>query len=219
MTATSGTGTRVKTATQTITVTVTDVSGEAPGKPAKPRVSAASVTSLRVNWSAPSNAGPAITDYDVQYRAGTSGAWSTKSHSGTATATTLTGLTEDTPYQVQVRAKNAEGTGAWSDSGSGTPAEEDDLPADTTTTGEVEVGGAAVRGDILAPVEETVTWTIINTEGEEEEKTGTVYDFDTDWFAVELEEGRTYRIDMKGAIHADDERSHPAPPADQRDLQ
>ncbi len=205
VTATSGMGTRVKTATQTITVTVTDVSGEAPGKPAKPRVSAASVTSLRVNWSAPSNAGPAITDYDVQYRAGTSGAWSTKSHSGTATATTLTELTEDTPYQVQVRAKNAEGTGAWSDSGSGTPAEEDDLPADTTTTGEVEVGEAAVRGDILAPVEETVTWTIINTEGDEEEQTGTVYDFDTDWFAVELEEGRTYRIDMEGAIHADDD--------------
>ena len=69
-TATSGTGTREKTATQTITVTVTDMSGEAPGKPAKPRVSAASATSLRVNWSAPSNAGPAITDYDVRYRAG-----------------------------------------------------------------------------------------------------------------------------------------------------
>ena len=204
VTATSGTGTREMTATQTITVTVTDVSGEAPGKPAKPRVSAASVTSLRVNWSAPSNAGPAITDYDVQYRAGTSGAWSTKSHSGTATATTLTGLTEDTPYQVQVRAKNAEGTGAWSDSGSGTPAEEDDLPADTTTTGEVEVGGAAVRGDILAPVEETVTWTAINAEGVEVEHTQVVYTFDTDWFAVQLEEGRTYRIDMKGALLSTD---------------
>ena len=31
------------------------------------------------------------------------------------------------------------------------------------------------------------------------------WDFDTDWFAVELEEGRTYRIDMKGAILADDD--------------
>ena len=203
--ATSGTGTREKTATQTITVTVTDMSGEAPGKPAKPRVSAASATSLRVNWSAPSNAGPAITDYDVQYRAGTSGAWSMKNHSGTATATTLTRLTEDTPYQVQVRAKNDEGTGAWSASGSGTPAEEDDLPADTTTTGEVEVGGAAVGGDIFEPVKETVTWMIIDDEGEEVEATGIVYDFDTDWFAVELEEGRTYQIDMKGAIHADDD--------------
>ncbi len=188
VTATSGTETRVKTATQTITVTVTDVSGEAPGKPAKPRVSAASVTSLRVNWSAPSNAGPAITDYDVRYRAGTSGTWSTKSHSGTATATTLTGLTEDTPYQVQVRAKNAEGTGAWSDSGSGTPAEEDDLPADTTTTGEVEVGRAAVRGDILAPE---------FSEGDGPNEVDG-WDFDTDWFEVELEADKTYRIDMWG---------------------
>ena len=116
-------------------------------------------------------------------------------------ATTLTGLTEDTPYQVQVRAKNAEGTGAWSDSGSGTPAEEDDLPADTTTTGEVEVGVAAVRGDILAPDEETATW--IDDDDEVQEQI--VYTFDTDWFAVELEEGQTYRIDMKGAIHDDDD--------------
>ena len=194
VTATSGTGTRVKTATQTITVTVTDVSGEAPGKPAKPRVSAASATSLRVNWSAPDNEGPPITDYDVRYRAGNSGGWSDASHTGKATTATLTGLTENTSYQVQVRATNAEGTGAWSDSGSGTPAEEDDLPADTTTTGEVEVGEAAVRGDILAPDEETATW--IDDDDEVQEQI--VYTFDTDWFAVELEKDKTYRIDMKG---------------------
>ena len=203
--ATSGMGTREMTATQTITVTVTDVSGEAPGKPAKPRVSAASATSLRVNWSAPDNEGPAITDYDVRYRAGNSGNWSDASHTGTATTATLTGLTEDTSYQVQVRAKNAEGTGAWSDSGSGTPAEEDDLPADTSTTGTVEVDGSAARSDIHKPVEETATWTVPDDEGNEEVHEQIVYDFDTDWFAVELEEGRTYRIDMKGAIHADDD--------------
>ena len=84
VTATSGIGTRVKTATQTITVTVTDVDTEAPGKPAKPRVSAASATSLRVNWSAPDNEGPPITDYDVRYRAGNSGGWSDASHTGKA---------------------------------------------------------------------------------------------------------------------------------------
>ena len=61
------------------------------------------------------------------------------------------------------------------------------------------MNGSAVRGDIHEPVEETVTWTIINTAGEEEEVEGTVYDFDTDWFAVELEKDKTYRIDMKGA--------------------
>ena len=119
VTATSGTGTREKTATQTITVRVTDVDTEAPGKPAAPSVAAASVTSLAVNWSAPSNAGPAISDYDVQYRAGTSGGWSDGGHSGTATAATLTGLEEDTSYQVQVRATNDEGTSNWSESGEG----------------------------------------------------------------------------------------------------
>ena len=120
VTATSGTGTREKTATQTITVTVTDVSGEAPGKPAAPDVAAASVTSLTVSWSAPANAGPAITDYDVQYREGTSGSWTDGGHDGTATTATLSGLSENTSYQVQVRATNDEGTGDWSDSGSGT---------------------------------------------------------------------------------------------------
>ena len=120
VTATSGMGERVKTATQTITVTVTDVSGEAPGKPDAPTVSAASVSRLTVNWSAPANAGPAITDYDVQYREGTSGNWSDAGHTGTAVTATLTGLSENTSYQVQVRATNAEGTGAWSNAGSGT---------------------------------------------------------------------------------------------------
>ena len=120
--ATSGTETRVKTATLTITVTVTDVSGEAPRRPGAPSVSAASAasaTSLSVNWSAPDNEGPPITDYDVQYREDNGGGWSDASHTGTARATTLTGLTEDTSYQVQVRATNAEGAGSWSDSGSG----------------------------------------------------------------------------------------------------
>ncbi len=120
VTATSGAGEREKTATQTITVTVTDVAGEAPGKPAAPTVAPASVSRLTVNWSAPANAGPAITDYDVQYRAGNSGDWSDGNHNGTATTATLTGLSENTSYQVQVRATNAEGTGAWSDSGTGT---------------------------------------------------------------------------------------------------
>ncbi len=171
--ATSGTGTREMTADQTITVTVTDVDTEAPGKPGTPTVSAGSATSLRVNWSAPSNAGPPITDYDVQYRAGTSGDWSDGGHVGTATTATLTGLSEDTSYQVQVRATNAEGTGDWSDSGSGTTdaAASDDCTDDTTTTCEVDVGGSA---------------------------TGTLDAGDRDWFKVELEADTRYQIDVEG---------------------
>ena len=117
--ATSGTGDRELTATQTITVTVTDDDTEAPAAPDAPSVSPASATSLNVSWSAPDNAGPEITDYDVQYRAGTSAPWSDGSHIGTALTAILTGLEEDTNYQVQVRATNAEGTGGWSASGSG----------------------------------------------------------------------------------------------------
>ena len=42
-----------------------------PGAPTAPSVSAASSSSLTVIWSAPDDGGSAITDYDVQYRAGT----------------------------------------------------------------------------------------------------------------------------------------------------
>ena len=58
-----------------------------------------------------------------------------------------------------------------------------DLPANATTNGVLVADGLAVRGTINEPVFV---------------KRG--YSFDTDWFAVELEAGRTYRIDMKGAI-------------------
>ena len=51
-------------------MTVTD---ENPGKPLAPTVSAATPYSLMVEWMEPENTGPAITDYDVQYREGDSG--------------------------------------------------------------------------------------------------------------------------------------------------
>ena len=118
VTATSGAGEREKTATQTITVTVTDVAGEAPGKPAAPAVSAASVSSLNVSWTAPANAGPAITDYDYRHRTSPDGSWTEVTDTEiTALSATIAGLAEGTSYDVQVRATNDEGTGAWSDSG------------------------------------------------------------------------------------------------------
>ena len=102
----------------TVTVKVADTS-EPPGQPIMPTVEVASTTSLKVTWSAPPNAGPDITDYDVRYRVGTSGNWTNHTYNDTATSTTITGLTEDTGYEVQVRASNAEGTGDWSNSGTG----------------------------------------------------------------------------------------------------
>ena len=119
--ATSGTGDRVKTADQTITVTVTDVDGEAPGVPAAPMVTAASVTSVTAAWTAPANAGPPITDYDYRYRVTSpQGAWTEVTGTTiTALGATITGLAEDTEYDVQVRATTDEGTSGWSGSGSG----------------------------------------------------------------------------------------------------
>ena len=51
----------------------------------------------------------------MRYRVSTSGPWTTDAgHSGTALTLTLTGLTAETTYQVQVQATNAEGPGDWS---------------------------------------------------------------------------------------------------------
>ena len=105
--------------TVTVTINVTDVA-EPPAKPAAPSVSGASTTSLSVSWSAPTNTGkPAITNYDLRYRAGTGGSWSNGPQNVTGTTATISSLTAGTSHQVQVRATNAEGDGPWSDAGTG----------------------------------------------------------------------------------------------------
>ena len=87
-----------------------------PGKPDPPGVTAGK-HSLAVTWTKPSNTGPAISDYDVQYRKAGRVVWSSHSFSGTGTTTTIRGLSSNTKYEVQVRAENADGESPWSDSG------------------------------------------------------------------------------------------------------
>ena len=146
--ATSGSGTRLLTADQTITITVTDDDSEAPAAPAAPTVTpGGDTTRLSVAWSAPANAGPPIDDYDVQYRQGTSGAFTAWTHTGDATSTTITGLTAETGYEVQVRARSPEGDSEWSPSGAGTAAQAPNaVPAFTSaaTASVVENTTAAV---------------------------------------------------------------------------
>ena len=110
----------IASATIAVTITVTDVA-EAPAAPAAPAVlpTAGTTDSLDVSWTAPDNTGPAITDYDVQYRAVGEVTWTDLNHTGTALSATISGLDPDTHYQVQVRATNGEGTGPWSDPGQG----------------------------------------------------------------------------------------------------
>ena len=76
-----------------------------PGRPAAPSVSsvAGSTTSLLVTWTAPTNTGPDIDNYDLQYRQGTSGNFTDGPQDQTGTSATITGLMASTSYQVQVR--------------------------------------------------------------------------------------------------------------------
>ena len=118
--ATSGAGIREKTTDQTITVTVTDVD-EPPGAPFAPTVSSVSVVSVTATWVAPSNAGPAIEDYDYRSRVkDPEGSWvEVTDTTSTALRATIDGLAENTAYDVQVRATNDEGMGEWSEAGFG----------------------------------------------------------------------------------------------------
>ena len=122
VTATGGTGARALTTDQDITVTVTDVD-EPPSAPATPTVLASpgKSDSLLVGWSAPDNSGkPDIQSYDLQYRKGTTGNFADGPQGVTGLTVIIDGLDADSLYQVQVRATNEDGDGAWSSAGSGT---------------------------------------------------------------------------------------------------
>ena len=77
-----------------------------------------------VFWSAPGNTGAsAVTAYDIRYINSTStgknidGNWTVIDNAGGALTRgrTITGLTNDTSYDIQVRAVNTHGDGLWSD--------------------------------------------------------------------------------------------------------
>ena len=102
-----------------LTINVTDADGEAPGTPFAPTVTAVSSTRLQVSWEEPDSQGPPITDYDYRYRE-PSGTWTEVSNTNiTATTLTIEGLAASTSYDVEVRARNAEGTSEWSNPGIG----------------------------------------------------------------------------------------------------
>ena len=115
----SGPVSRDRTVEQAFAVRVTDRDRESPGAPDAPRVTLALEASMTVEWDEPENPGPPITGYDVQYREGPSGLFINAPHEGTEPTATLTGLEAATLYQVQVRARNEEGTGRWSEPGEG----------------------------------------------------------------------------------------------------
>ena len=107
------------TSTAGVTISVTDLV-EPPGTPLSPTVTAISSTSVQVSWVAPDNTGPPINDYDYRYMASTDATW-TEVTNTTIPATTvmIEGLTPSTLYDVEVLAKNAEGSSDWSSPGIG----------------------------------------------------------------------------------------------------
>ena len=110
------------TDTIAVAIDIIDVE-ERPLAPAAPTVSAVDGTtdSLSVSWTAPDNSGkPDIESYDLQYRKGSAGIFTDGPQDVTVTTATIGGLDAGSEYQVQVRATNDEGDGAWSSPGSGT---------------------------------------------------------------------------------------------------
>ena len=130
-----------------VTIDVTDVN-EKSAKPDKPTLAAVmgSSTSLTATWTKPDlNDGPEITGYNLQYREGTTGDWEDFAHTGTATTTTITGLTADTSYQMQVRAKNGETDSDWSDPSDAVKTNaEMSTPTCTLNTGDLWCGAVTV---------------------------------------------------------------------------
>ena len=76
---------------------------------------------FEVSWTAPSNGGAPINDYDLRVRR-LSGTWQElTSEESTATRVRIVGVRNGVTYEVQVRAENSVGAGPWSPSARGTP--------------------------------------------------------------------------------------------------
>ena len=112
-------------------------------------------TALNVSWSAPTTPPATTTAYDVRHILSSAsdkadGNWTVTDNawtSGTLTYT-ITGLTNGTSYDVQVRAVSANGDGAWSTTAIGQPADfgstletAGTLPFDSPVQGDINVAG------------------------------------------------------------------------------
>ncbi|MYD78615.1 MAG: hypothetical protein F4239_06930, partial [Gammaproteobacteria bacterium] len=102
--------------TVAVVINVTNIE-EPPGLPTNVTVTAVSKSSVSVSWTAPSDHGARLSGYDVRYYQGTSAPtdesqWINHAHSDTGTSTTISGLSANTDYQVQVRA-TGDGAGDW----------------------------------------------------------------------------------------------------------
>jgi titin len=90
----------------------------APGAPSAPNVSSSAAGTFTATWSAPSaTGGKSITSYDLQFRVN-GGAWTYVAD--VASGYTRADLTPGAAIGVQVRARNPDATGPYSDEGKST---------------------------------------------------------------------------------------------------
>ena len=174
-----------------------------PSRPAAPTLTPGD-GQLEVGWTAPSNNGARIDDYDVRYRSLPGGVWTELSDNGryTNTSATIGGLTNGTRYDVQVRAGNSAGEGQWSPSSRGTPmpaATVPDAPAAPTVTpgdGQLEVSwtapsdnGAAIEDyDVLYRSLPGGAWTELSDDGQNTDTRATI---------GSLTNGTTYEVQVR----------------------
>ena len=190
--------------TISVTINVTNNTTEKPLVPAAPTVTATSgsTTSLDVRWTAPANTGrPAITGYDLQYRKGTSGAWSNGPQDQSGTSASIPGLDANSMYQVQMRATNADGNSDWtSPPGEGRTANNAPQFSSSSTTrtlaetvGDATVQTAANIGAAVTATDadnDTLEYTlegtdagkfaIVSSSGQLQTKVGESYDYEDD---------------------------------------
>ena len=140
-----------------------------PGAPAITGPITSGTGSLTVSWAAPGDTGAAeITSYDLRYIESASsdnadvnwtvveGAWTTGSLSHT-----IEGLTAGAQYDIQVRAVNSLGAGAWSAISSGAP----QTTPGTPVIGSLTPGDGTLTVDWSAPMDDggTGTWSTTST--------------------------------------------------------
>ena len=178
-----------------VTIIVNDAAGERPLAPDRPDVDGASTSSLVVRWRAPDNTGRApITSYDLQYRESGADNWRNGPQNRTDTYAVISGLTENTQYEVQVRATNEDGDGLWSLPGTGRTKTAGNNPpvflepSPTRSFDENTLAGRNIGGPVEATGESVLEYSlegtdaasfdIVATSGQIRTTTGVTYDYE-----------------------------------------
>lgn len=112
-----------RTSTTNITRLAFTTAPVAPSTPSAPTATRGN-GQVALSWTAPSNGGSAITDYEIDYSSNSGSSWDVFADgTSSATSATVTGLTNGTAYVFRIRAVNAAGTSSSSPASSSvTPA-------------------------------------------------------------------------------------------------